>query len=126
MALISQNLGMAYANGGNLEARAAMLLGSLLGGKALATAGVKVVLPGDEDSDFVDHMIYTELAVGETKPEVRDRFLDICSRHIASHGIDGVILACTELPLVISNDDLPVEVLDTTGIHVDAILAAAG
>jgi len=41
--LISNNLRVAYANGGNLEARSAMLLGSLLGGKALATAGVGLV-----------------------------------------------------------------------------------
>jgi alcohol dehydrogenase len=41
--LISNNLGAAYANGSNLEARSAMLLGSLLGGKALATAGVGLV-----------------------------------------------------------------------------------
>jgi alcohol dehydrogenase len=41
--LISNNLGMAYANGSNLEARSAMLMGSLLGGKALATAGVGLV-----------------------------------------------------------------------------------
>jgi len=41
--LISNNLGAAYANGGNLEARSAMLMGSLLGGKALATAGVGLV-----------------------------------------------------------------------------------
>jgi alcohol dehydrogenase len=41
--LISQNLPKAYAHGGNLEARSAMMLGSLLGGKALATAGVGLV-----------------------------------------------------------------------------------
>lgn len=43
MDLIYQNLGKAYANGGNLEARSNMLMGSLLGGKALATAGVGLV-----------------------------------------------------------------------------------
>lgn len=43
MQLIGRNLGPAYANGGNLEARSGMLLGSLLGGKALATAGVGLV-----------------------------------------------------------------------------------
>ncbi|MBI5559048.1 MAG: iron-containing alcohol dehydrogenase [Deltaproteobacteria bacterium] len=41
--LISGNLAMAYANGNNIEARSAMLMGSLLGGKALATAGVGLV-----------------------------------------------------------------------------------
>ena len=41
--MISRNLPAAYANGSNLEARSAMLMGSLLGGKALATAGVGLV-----------------------------------------------------------------------------------
>lgn len=41
--LISRNLGIAYANGADMEARSAMLMGSLLGGKALATAGVGLV-----------------------------------------------------------------------------------
>lgn len=43
MELISQNLPLAYANGDNLEARTGMLMGSLLGGKALATAGVGLI-----------------------------------------------------------------------------------
>ena len=43
MDLISRNLGKAYAHGGNIEARSAMMMGSLLGGKALATAGVGLV-----------------------------------------------------------------------------------
>src|SRR5210317_377869 len=43
ISLICNNLGTAYANGSNLEARSAMLMGSLLGGKALATAGVGLV-----------------------------------------------------------------------------------
>jgi len=43
MDLISRNLAVAYANGNNLEARSAMLMGSLLAGKALATAGVGLV-----------------------------------------------------------------------------------
>ena len=43
ISLISQNLGEAYANGDNYDARSAMLMGSLLGGKALATAGVGLV-----------------------------------------------------------------------------------
>ena len=59
-------------------------------------------------------------------PEVKRRYYEICERHIASDGIDSVILGCTELPLVLSGDDLPIQMLDTTVIHVDAILAAAG
>jgi aspartate racemase len=90
-----------------------------------AEAGIRVVLPGDEDREFLDHTIYSDLALGFVKPEVRKRYHDICASHIESDGIDSVILGCTELPLVISSDDLPIQVLDTTKIHVAAILAAA-
>jgi aspartate racemase len=88
-------------------------------------AGIPLVLPGEEDREFLDQTIYNELALGKVSPEVRRRYLDICTGHIESDGIDSVILGCTEIPLVISDDDLPIEVLDTTRIHVAAILAAA-
>ena len=93
--------------------------------REFADAGIRVVLPGDEDREFLDQTIYNDLAVGKVKPEIRRRYHEICTKHIDSDGIDSVILGCTELPLVISDDDLPIEVLDTTVIHAAAILAAA-
>ena len=90
-----------------------------------AAAGIEIVLPTADDRDFLDHTIYGELALGQVTPEVRRRCLDICGRHIHDDGIDAVILGCTELPLVITSSDLPIRVLDTTEIHVAAILAAA-
>lgn len=71
-------------------------------------------IPGEEDRRFLDEAIYGELALGRVRPEVRKRFLDICARHIEHDGIDSVILGCTEIPLVIKPDDVPVVVLDTT------------
>ena len=88
-------------------------------------AGMRVVLPGEDDREFLDHTIYNDLALGKVTPKIRKRYLDICTRHIENDGIDSVILGCTELPLVISSADLPVQVLDTTTLHVAAILAAA-
>jgi aspartate racemase len=90
-----------------------------------AEAGIRIVLPNDDDREFLDQTIYSDLALGHVSPEVRKRYHDICVKHIESDGIDSVILGCTELPLVISSDDLPIQVLDTTKIHVAAILAAA-
>lgn len=90
-----------------------------------ADAGIEIVLPSDDDRGFLDHTIYGELALGKVTPEVRQRFLGICERHITEGGVDSVILGCTEIPLVISADDLSIDVLDTTEIHVAAILAAA-
>lgn len=93
--------------------------------REFADAGIELVLPGEDDRAFLDEVIYGELALGIVTPEVRQCFLDICSAHIEHDRIDSVILGCTEIPLVISSDDLEIAVLDTTAIHVEAILAAA-
>jgi aspartate racemase len=90
-----------------------------------AGVGIEIVLPNDDDRRFLDETIYGELALGTVRPEVRQRCLDVCARHIEKDSIDAVILGCTELPLVITSDDLSIAVLDTTTIHVEAILAAA-
>jgi aspartate racemase len=91
----------------------------------LGAAGIEVVLPEDRDREFIDQTIYNDLAVGTVTAAVRKRFHAICTQHIQHDRVDAVILGCTELPLVISPHDLPVAVLDTTTIHVSAILAAA-
>ena len=88
-------------------------------------AGIRIVLPGEDDREFLDQTIYKDLAIGRVSPEVRQRYHEICAKHIESDRIDSVILGCTELPLVISSDDLSIDVLDTTKTHVAAILAAA-
>jgi len=88
-------------------------------------AGIGIVLPNSDDREFLDHTIYGDLALGKVTPEIRRRLMDICTRHISEDAVDSVILGCTEIPLVISGDDLPIQVLDTTRIHVAAILAAA-
>ena len=93
--------------------------------REFADAGLEIVVPAEGHREFLDDVIYGELAIGLVRPEVRTRVLDICAKHIQEDHIDSVILGCTELPLVISDDDLSIAVLDTTKIHVGAILAAA-
>jgi len=88
-------------------------------------AGIRIVLPGEDDREFLDQTIYNDLAIGRVSPEVRQRYHEICAKHIESDRIDSVILGCTELPLVISSGDFSIDVLDTTKTHVAAILAAA-
>ena len=88
-------------------------------------AGIRIVLPGEDDREFLEATLYNELAIGQVSPEIRQRYHEICTKHIERDLIDSVILGCTELPLVISSGDLSIDVLDTTKIHVGAILAAA-
>ncbi|MCP4902408.1 MAG: amino acid racemase [bacterium] len=91
-----------------------------------AAAGIDIVLPNHEDREFIDHAIYHDLAVGTVLPEVRERFLSVCAGCIEQDRVDGVILGCTEIPLVIAPEDVPVQVMDTAKIHVEAILRSAG
>lgn len=93
--------------------------------REFADAGLEIVLPCEDDREFLDEIIYGDLAVGVVKPEVRRRIVEICETHLRDDRIESVILGCTELPSVVAADDLTVAVLDTTVIHVEAILAAA-
>jgi len=91
----------------------------------LAAAGVEMLIPDEDGRRLIDDAIYGELAVGNVQPRTRDRLLELCREALVHRGADGVILACTELPLVISGADLPIPVLDTVRIHVHAILDRA-
>ncbi len=91
----------------------------------LAAAGIEIVIPEPADRELLDAAIYGELSVGIVRPELRQRLLALCSFHITDRAVDGVILGCTELPLVIAEGDLPVPLLDTSSVHVDAILDRA-
>ncbi len=91
----------------------------------LAAGGTGVVVPGEEERAFIDSTIYGELSIGVTTPEARKRFVAICERHVAAQGLDGVILGCTEIPLLLKEGDISVPVIDTTQVHAEAIFAAA-
>lgn len=84
----------------------------------LGEIGVAVVTPDDAEQDEVDRIIFDELVVGVHNEESKDRLLEI----MAGYPVDAVILGCTELPLVIGEADTALDVLDTVGIHVEAIL----
>ena len=83
--------------------------------------GIDVVIPGDEDIERINTIIFEEL--------VREQFLDssrtVCLEIVDSliaEGAEGIILGCTELPLLISADQIPVPSFDTMTIH--AVAAA--
>jgi aspartate racemase len=91
----------------------------------LAAGGIEMLTPDEQGRQRLDETIYTELAVADVRPETRSRLLALCREAIEHRGADGVILGCTELPLVLSQDDLPVPVIDTARVHVEAILDRA-
>ncbi|MBW2455105.1 MAG: aspartate/glutamate racemase family protein, partial [Deltaproteobacteria bacterium] len=90
-----------------------------------ARGGIEVLVPDEDERQLIDQSIYHELSVGRFEEETRSAYVAACERRIEQDGVDGVILGCTEIPLLIRPGDLPVELIDTTAAHAGAIFAAA-
>jgi aspartate racemase len=80
--------------------------------------GIEVLTPTGPEQDEIDRIIFGELAHGLLKDESRARLLEILSHY----AVDGVILGCTELPLLLKEEDAPVILLDTLDLHTRAAL----
>ena len=92
--------------------------------KVFAREGIDLFLPESGDQDYVHEKYLTELVPGKFLPETRDGLLAIVDRMRTKSEIDGVILAGTELPLILRDpihNGIPF--LDTTRIHVEASVA---
>jgi aspartate racemase len=86
--------------------------------------GIRVRVPDLDDRRFIQRAIETELSVGDVSPATRARFVRI-ARELCDMGAQSVVLACTEIPLVIGARDVAVPVIDTVEVHCAAILSAA-
>jgi aspartate racemase len=90
--------------------------------KALAAAGIKCFAPNDDDKQRIQNMISVNLINGIFLEKDRRMFKNICNAIVEKEGIDGIILGCTEIPLLIKSDDFNIPVLDTMEIHIQSIL----
>lgn len=87
----------------------------------LADYQIDTIVPNAADRTFVDDSIFNELASNVLTPATRTRYVEIIAR-LASQGAEGVILGCTEIPLLIKQADSPIPVFDTTVIHAEAAI----
>ncbi len=88
---------------------------------ALARKGITVLIPDADDREVVNRVIYDELVAGQIRVESRSRYVDIIKK-LAAHGAQGVILGCTEIPLLVSEADAGLPLFDTTLLHAEAAL----
>ncbi len=88
--------------------------------KHLSDAGIHVLIPEKTQRELVHDIIYSELCMGECKLESKQIYLEIIQNLIES-GAEGIILGCTEIPLLIQAEDVVVPIFDTTAIHIQAI-----
>jgi len=83
-------------------------------------AGIELIVPERENRRVVHDKIMNELVNGKFLDSTKEQLTEIIENLRQNQGIDGVVLGCTELPLILSEDELGVSVLDTTRIHVEA------
>jgi aspartate racemase len=87
----------------------------------LREQGIDAIIPDNEDRDFIHYTIFEELGRGLVKEDTKQRYLSIVDKLIEK-GAEGVILGCTEIPLLIQQADVPVPVFDTTRLHAAAAI----
>lgn len=85
--------------------------------------GIHIVVPEPAQQTIVHQHIVTELENGIVQPATKQWFLALIQTLLQTQQIDGVILGCTELPLLLKPADLALPLLDTAEIHLDRIVA---
>jgi len=80
--------------------------------------GINVLVPEGKDLETVHNIIYNELVLGVIKNESREAYKKIIEK-LAKKGAQGVILGCTEIPLLIQQNHVSIPVFDTTTIHAE-------
>lgn len=81
--------------------------------------GIEVLIPGDEDREAVHAIIYDELCHGIVDPSSKEKFNQVIE-DLVSEGAQGIVLGCTEIPLLLKDEDAEVPLFDTTEIHARA------
>ena len=87
-----------------------------------AKYGISVVTPEKAAQDYIHHKIMTELVNGYIVEETRQELSRIAKMMADKQGIEALILGCTELPLILSEEAVGIPILDTTRIHAEAAL----
>jgi len=86
--------------------------------------GLEVGVPAEDERQAVHQIIYDELCVGEIRQASRERYKDIMD-NLVRRGAQGIILGCTEIGLLVGQEDASVPVFDTTKIHAEAAVEFA-
>ncbi|MCW6652415.1 aspartate/glutamate racemase family protein [Aerococcaceae bacterium NML210727] len=92
--------------------------------QVLIKHGIEVVIPEEKERQLIDDVIFGELCLGQIKPESKRAYLEIMER-LQQAGAQGMILGCTEIGLLVTQEDIAVPVFDTALIHAQAVALAA-
>ena len=90
--------------------------------KVFANYNISIVVPSEQEQEYIQHKLMTEIELGQFLEETRDGLLTIVKRMVDEDSIQGLILGCTELPLILTKDEFGIPFLNTTKIHVDSAI----
>ena len=88
---------------------------------SFARQGMAVVVPSEAEQAYIHTKLFDEIEHGIFRDETRQGLLEIIASMKRRDDIDGAILGCTELPLILKQGDTGIPFLNTTALHVDAI-----
>ncbi len=89
----------------------------------LKERGFEVIVPNENEIEEINRIIFEELMFENLNS--KSWLIELIERYVEKREIEGAILGCTELPLVIKPEDVSAEVLDTAEIHVRALIEKA-
>lgn len=85
--------------------------------------GLDVYVPNHEkDINEIDRIIFKELCIGKIEDYSKDFYIKVINNMISQFKIDGVILGCTEIEMLIQQNDLEIPIFDTTQAHINSIV----
>jgi aspartate racemase len=93
--------------------------------KKLEEHGLEVLIPENQETrEYIQYTLKEELGRGVIKAETKQRYISIV-KELVERGAEGVLLGCTEIPMLLSQDDFSIPIFDTTKIHSEAIIKYA-
>lgn len=87
-------------------------------GRFLNKYDLDVITPDKEDREIIHNIIYNELCLGNIKKSSKEQYIKIINKLVKS-GVEAVILGCTEIPLLVKQEDVKIPLLDTARIHAE-------
>lgn len=87
----------------------------------LADHGIETIIPNEEDRAYIHASIFDELGQGIFNATTKERYLSII-RGLINDGAEGIILGCTEIPMLLKPEDIPVPSFDTVQLHTQAAI----
>jgi aspartate racemase len=93
-------------------------------GRLAEQFGLDVIVPNETDRKIIHEIIYQELCLGIINDESREAYLKIINS-LSEQGAEAIILGCTEITLLISQDHCSIPVYDTTRLHAESAVDSA-